>query len=230
MININNIIKCYGDKKILNDISFGVQKGEVVALVGPSGSGKSTIIRCINGLEIPDSGNIIANVQHRYEIATVFQAFNLFANMTVLQNLCYAPRKVLRCSTNNVTTLAIKMLALVGLEEYINCYPHRLSGGQKQRVAIARALCMQPKVILFDEPTSALDPENVKEVLDVIKQLVHTNITNVIATHEMRFAKAVADRVIFLENGNIVENSPTAEFFSNPTTQRAREFLDKLNF
>lgn len=229
MINISKLTKIYGGKKALNNISFQAVKGEVISLLGPSGSGKSTVLRCIAGLENYEEGQIDININYKHEISMVFQNFNLFMNMNVMHNLCYAMRKVLKYSEAKSKDIAISMLERVGLKEFADYYPHNLSGGQKQRIAIARALCMQPKVVLFDEPTSALDPENVKEVINVIKSLLHTQITVLMVTHEMAFAAAAADKIVFLEYGSIVEENNAKDFFSNPYTDRAKDFLDKLN-
>nr|WP_206070897.1 amino acid ABC transporter ATP-binding protein [Nodosilinea sp. P-1105] len=225
--------------EVLKDISTDVATGEVVAIIGPSGSGKSTMLRCINLLEVPTAGQILIDgieitspkcdiLKVRQNVGMVFQHFNLFPHKTVLDNLTYAPMKVRGLSKADAGKIAIDLLAKVGLSEKADQYPSRLSGGQKQRVAIARALAMQPDIMLFDEPTSALDPEMVKEVLDVIKGLADTGITMCIVTHEMGFAREVADRVLFLDGGYLVEDAPPDIFFSTPKSDRAQQFLEKV--
>ncbi len=237
MIKIKNISKSFGDKPVLNQVSLSIPKGEVVTIIGPSGSGKSTLLRCINLLETPESGEIWFDGQQltqqniqtmRQQIGMVFQHFNLFPHKSVLENLCYAPIKVLNKNPEAVRKHALDLLAKVGLTEFAEKYPTQLSGGQKQRVAIARTLAMQPKLILFDEPTSALDPEMVKEVLDVIKSLAHTGITIAMVTHEMAFAKELSDRIVFLDHGKIIEETSPQDFFTQPKSERARIFLDKV--
>ena len=213
-----------------------IKKGEVVAIIGPSGSGKSTMLRCMNLLEVPTGGSIYIKDKNimdkdtniteiRKNVCMVFQHFNLFHNMTVLKNMTYAPVVVNKLSKKEAEKKAMALLERVGLADKAHEYPSRLSGGQKQRVAIARALAMEPEVLLFDEPTSALDPEMVKEVLDVIKDLTHTGITMALVTHEMGFAREVADRICFLDGGYLVENTTPEEFFSNPKSERAKQFL-----
>lgn len=223
---------------MLTNISTTIEPGEVVAVIGPSGSGKSTLLRCINLLEKPTEGDItyqgesLAKTKNlsivRAKIGMVFQHFHLFPHMTVLDNLTYAPMKVKKLSKAAADEKARKLLSQVGLSEKEAAYPAQLSGGQKQRVAIARALAMEPEVMLFDEPTSALDPEMVKEVLNVMKDLAHTGMTMVIVTHEMGFAREVADRIIFLDHGQLVEEGAPAEFFTAPKSARARDFLEKV--
>lgn len=227
MINIKNLGKEFAGRRVLDDISCQVGKGEVVALIGPSGGGKSTLLRCIQGLETKDGGKISIEAAPT-KITMVFQNFNLFPHMTVLQNLTYAPIKVLKQNASASQAKAMQLLERVGMAAAANQYPRSLSGGQKQRVAIARALALDPEVLLFDEPTSALDPENVQEVLTVIKNLAHTGITMLIVTHEMRFARDVADRIWFLENGKLLEDSYAVDFFTKPSTARAREFLREV--
>nr|WP_249745412.1 amino acid ABC transporter ATP-binding protein [Mesobacillus boroniphilus] len=223
----------------MKGISTTIESGEVVAIIGPSGSGKSTFLRCLNLLEHPTSGQILIDgdeitdkktniMKVRENVGMVFQHFHLFPHMTVLQNITYAPIKVKGLSKPEAEKHGLELLKKVGLAEKANEYPNRLSGGQKQRVAIARALAMNPEVMLFDEPTSALDPEMVKEVLEVMKSLAHTGMTMAIVTHEMGFAREVADRVLFLDGGVLVEDAPPAEFFSSPKSSRAKEFLEKM--
>lgn len=240
MIKVKNIVKQFKDLKAVNDVSLEIKKGEIVCLIGPSGSGKSTVLRCINGLEIPESGEIYINNQLldstdsqqfkalRGKMGFVFQHFNLFPHKTVLENLTLAPIKVLQADEEAAKQKACKLLERVGLLDKKDEYPNKLSGGQKQRVAIARALCMDPEVMLFDEPTSALDPEMVIEVLEVMQELAIEGMTMVVVTHEMGFARTVGDRVIFLENGKIIEDSPSKDFFTNPKSERARDFLSKV--
>lgn len=239
MIDVKHLYKNFGSLEVLKDVSLHVDRGQVVAIIGPSGSGKSTLLRSINLLETPTSGEIWVdgtcitekgqNIRAiRQKVGMVFQHFNLFAHMTVLKNMIYAPMKTKKLTKEQATEKAMQLLARVGLAEKANVYPVTLSGGQKQRVAIARALAMDPEVILFDEPTSALDPEMVTEVLDVIKELAQTGITMLLVTHEMGFAREVADRIIFMDNGTILEDAPPAEFFASPKTARAQEFLKKM--
>jgi polar amino acid transport system ATP-binding protein len=239
VIRTEFLSKSFGKLNVLKDISTEIKKGEVVAIIGPSGCGKSTFLRCLNLLETPTRGRIYIDGQDitapnvdikdvRQNIGMVFQHFNLFPHMTVLENLTYAPLKVKKVPKAQAQQRAMDLLHRVGLEEKAEVYPSRLSGGQKQRVAIARSLAMEPQVMLFDEPTSALDPEMVKEVLDVMKALAQTQITMAIVTHEMGFAREVADRIIFLDNGNIAEDAPPEVFFSNPKSERACQFLEKV--
>ena len=240
MIKVKNIVKQFKDLKAVNDVSLEIKKGEIVCLIGPSGSGKSTVLRCINGLEIPESGEIYINNQLldstdsqqfkalRGKMGFVFQHFNLFPHKTVLENLTLAPIKVLQADEEAAKQKACKLLERVGLLDKKDEYPNKLSGGQKQRVAIARALCMDPEVMLFDEPTSALDPEMVIEVLEVMQELAIEGMTMVVVTHEMGFARTVGDRVIFLENGKIIEDSPSKDFFKNPKSESAKDFLSKV--
>lgn len=239
MIKVDGLKKSFGELEVLKGISTLIKDGEVVAIIGPSGSGKSTFLRCINLLEKPTSGHIYIDdkditdkktniMKIRQNVGMVFQHFYLFPHKTVMENLTYAPMKVKGKSKQEAEKKGFELLENVGLLEKANEYPSRLSGGQKQRVAIARALAMEPEVMLFDEPTSALDPEMVKEVLDVMKSLVEMGMTMAIVTHEMGFAKEVADRVLFLDGGVLAEDAPPEEFFSNPKSQRARDFLDKI--
>lgn len=239
MIKVEQITKVFGKNPVLKKISTTIHQGEVVAIIGPSGSGKSTFLRCLNLLEKPTEGKIYIKDQEitnpkvnilevRKHIGMVFQQFNLFPHMTVLENVTYAPQKVKKLAKGEVEKNAKDLLAKVGLSDKVDSYPSQLSGGQKQRVAIARALAMEPEIMLFDEPTSALDPEMVKEVLDVIKDLAETGMTMVIVTHEMNFAKEVADRVIFIDDGAILEDAEPHQFFNEPKSERAKDFLSKL--
>lgn len=239
MINVENVSKNFGALNVLKDINMTINKGEKVAIIGPSGSGKSTLLRCMNLLETPTKGKIYIDnieitdkatdiVQIRQKVGMVFQHFYLFPHMTVMDNMVYAPIKVKKIKRDKAEERAKELLKQVGLLDKANVYPATLSGGQKQRVAIARALNMDPEVILFDEPTSALDPEMVKEVLNVIKSLSNTGITMVLVTHEMGFAREVADRICFLDEGKLLEDAPPKEFFSSPKSDRAKEFLEKV--
>lgn len=239
MIEFRNVHKSFGSLEVLKGIDLKIEKGQVVTLIGPSGSGKSTILRCMNLLERPTSGQVLiegkditapkTDIQAiRKNIGMVFQHFNLFPHMTVMENMTYAPIRVNKISKDQAEKKAMELLKLVGLTEKAQSYPGKLSGGQKQRIAIARALAMEPEIMLFDEPTSALDPEMVKEVLEVIKGLAHTGITMALVTHEMGFAREVSDRICFIDNGLIVEDAPPAEFFSHPKSERAQNFLDMV--
>lgn len=239
MIKVAGLSKSFGKLDVLHDISVEIQKGEVVAIIGPSGSGKSTFLRCLNLLEVPTHGRIHIKgaeitapkadaMKIRQEIGMVFQHFHLFPNMTVLDNVAYAPINVKKVPKEQARKKAMDLLTRVGLGEKADIFPSRLSGGQKQRVAIARALAMEPEIMLFDEPTSALDPEMVKEVLEVMKSLAHTGITMAIVTHEMGFAREVADRILFLDGGRLVEDAAPAQFFTNPQSERAKTFLEKM--
>ncbi|MED1604125.1 amino acid ABC transporter ATP-binding protein [Cytobacillus kochii] len=239
MIKVEKLHKSFGKNEVLKGISTKINNGEVVAIIGPSGSGKSTFLRCINKLEEPTNGKIWIKdaditdrqtdiLKVRQNVGMVFQHFHLFPHMTVLENLTYAPLKVKKITKSEAENNAMKLLEKVGLAVKAQEYPNKLSGGQKQRVAIARALAMNPEIMLFDEPTSALDPEMVKEVLDVMKTLAHSGMTMAIVTHEMGFAREVADRVLFLDGGVLVEDAPPNEFFSNPKSSRAQDFLQKV--
>lgn len=239
MIEFRNVYKNFGKLEVLKDVNLKIKKGEVVTLIGPSGSGKSTILRCINLLEQPTSGQVLiegtditkpkTDIQAiRKDIGMVFQHFNLFPHMTVMENMVYAPMKVNKKSKEEAQKKAWELLELVGLKEKADAYPGKLSGGQKQRIAIARALAMEPDIMLFDEPTSALDPEMVKEVLEVIKGLADTGITMCLVTHEMGFAREVSDRICFIDDGRIVEEATPEAFFSSPKSERATEFLKKV--
>jgi polar amino acid transport system ATP-binding protein len=230
VIKVSNLYKEYGDKSVLKGVDFALKKGEVVALIGPSGSGKSTLLRCLNGLETPTSGTVTHDpgIIKPGKIGMVFQHFNLFPHMRVIDNLAFAPRKVNKVPRKEADKLACDLLERVGISDKVNVYPQQLSGGQKQRAAIARALAMNPDVMLFDEPTSALDPEMVKEVLEVIMDLAKSGMSMVIVTHEMPFAEKVADRIIFMDDGKVVEDTPPRVFFKNPQSMRAKNFLDKV--
>ena len=239
MISIDKISKWYGNFQVLTKCSTTVEKGEVVVVCGPSGSGKSTLIKCVNGLEPVQDGTIkVENIEVtnkrtdlttlRSRIGMVFQHFELYPHMSVRQNLCLAQEKVLKRSKDEANAKAEALIARVGLSEHIEKFPGELSGGQQQRVAISRALAMDPIAMLFDEPTSALDPEMINEVLDVMIELAQEGMTMMVVTHEMGFARKVADRVIFMDAGAIIEDRPTAEFFDNPESDRARDFLSKI--
>ena len=239
MIKVDNLTKKFGNNEVLSNISTVISKGEVVSIIGPSGSGKSTFLRCMNMLETPTSGKIVIDQQDltdsktqvnkmRQRIGMVFQHFHLFPHLTVLENLTYAPMKAKGVNKQVAEVKARELLKRVGLSEKETAFPSSLSGGQKQRVAIARALAMEPELMLFDEPTSALDPEMVKEVLDVMKDLAKSGMTMVVVTHEMGFAREVADRILFLDHGVLLEEGKPAEFFSHPKTERAKDFLDKI--
>jgi len=239
IIRTEFLCKSFGKLEVLKDISTEIFKGEVVAILGPSGSGKSTFLRCLNLLERPTRGHIYFNdreITHpttniakiRQHLAMVFQHFNLFPHMTVLENVTYAPIKVKGVDKQKAQTCGLELLGKVGLAEKADVFPAKLSGGQKQRVAIARALAMEPEMILFDEPTSALDPEMVKEVLLVMQGLAQTGITMAIVTHEMAFAKEVASRIMFLDQGSLAEDTTPSEFFSSPKCERAKQFLEKM--
>lgn len=238
-VKVEELHKSFGKLKVLQGISTDIQKGEVVAVIGPSGSGKSTFLRCINLLEVPTAGKIYIDgvdittrntdiMKIRQNVGMVFQHFHLFPHMTVLKNVMYAPMKVKHLSQEEAQREGLELLSKVGLAEKADVYPSKLSGGQKQRVAIARSLAMKPEIMLFDEPTSALDPEMVKEVLEVMKDLTKTGITMAIVTHEMGFAREVADRILFLDQGQLAEDAPPQEFFTNPKSDRAKQFLEKM--
>ncbi|WP_144547600.1 amino acid ABC transporter ATP-binding protein [Bacillus sp. X1(2014)] len=239
MIKVENLYKQFGNNEVLKNISTNIDSGEVVSIIGPSGSGKSTFLRCLNLLETPTKGKVWINNQEltdsktnimkvREQIGMVFQHFYLFPHLSVLDNLTYAPMKVKGESRELAEKKARELLARVGLTDKEKAFPNNLSGGQKQRVAIARALAMEPKLMLFDEPTSALDPEMVKEVLNVMKDLAQTGMTMAIVTHEMGFAREVSDRIIFLDEGVLLEEGSPDEFFNNPRTARAKDFLEKV--
>lgn len=238
IIKVNNLEKKFGQNLVLKDINMEVQKGEVVTIIGSSGSGKSTLLRCLNLLEEPTSGEILYKSEnildkkfdlraYRTKVGMVFQNFNLFENKTVLQNCTISQEKVLKISKKDAEEKARKFLQLVGMDQYINAKPSQISGGQKQRVAIARALCMDPEVLLFDEPTSALDPEMVGEVLEVMTKLAKEGITMIVVTHEMDFAREVSTRVLFMNEGIILEEGSPEEIFTNPKNQRTKDFLKR---
>ncbi len=238
-IKVENLKKCYGDLEVLSDISLEIHKGEVVCIIGPSGSGKSTFLRCLNKLEKHTAGTIVIDGEDitlkqtninkvREKIGMVFQHFNLFNNLNIIDNLTLAPVQLKKCSKEEALEQARKMLEKVGLSDKEQSFPSQLSGGQKQRVAIARALCMEPDIMLFDEPTSALDPEMVGEVLQVMKEMASDGMTMVIVTHEMGFAREVADRVIFMDGGYIVEEGTPQEVLLNPKEERTIDFLNKV--
>ena len=239
MINVENLSKNFGDLKVLKNISTTINKGEIISIIGPSGSGKSTFLRCINKLEEPTEGHIYIDGMDlmdkntdinkiRERVGMVFQHFNLFPNMTVLENLTLSPIMVKKESKEEAEKYASYLLEKVGLSDKANSYPSQLSGGQKQRIAIARALAMKPEVILFDEPTSALDPEMIKEVLDVMRDLAKEGMTMLIVTHEMGFARNVGNRILFMDNGEIIEDCSPKDFFENPTNERIKDFLNKV--
>ena len=239
MISLKNVFKYFGEFRALNDVSLEVAGGERVVVCGPSGSGKSTMIRCINRLEEHDDGEIWVNkneltedtrniAQIRKDIGMVFQQFNLFPHLSVVDNLTLAPMKARGLSKKDSTDLAMTYLNRVHIPEQAMKYPGQLSGGQQQRVAIARSLCMQPKIMLFDEPTSALDPEMIKEVLDVMNELAEEGMTMIVVTHEMGFAKKAADKVVFMDEGEVVESAPTEQFFSQPESDRTKLFLSQI--
>lgn len=239
MISFNQVSKWYGEFQVLKNIDLDIKKGEVVVVCGPSGSGKSTLIRCINRLEPIEKGHIIVdgmdmndprtNMTHlRAEVGFVFQQFNLYPHMTVLENIMLAPMLVRRVAKSEAKKKAMRLLKQVNIPDKADSYPSQLSGGQQQRVAIARGLAMKPKIMLFDEPTSALDPEMINEVLDVMKSLALEGMTMVCVTHEMGFAREVADRVIFMDEGCLVEQNSPEEFFNNPQNKRTQDFLSKI--
>ena len=240
MIKVKNLQKRFGHLQVLKGITTEIKEGEVVCVIGPSGSGKSTFLRCLNLLEVPDGGQIFFEDEEitdfkkvdlnqiRAEMGMVFQRFNLFPHKNVLENICLAPLKVRKCSRAEAEARAYDLLQKVGLKDKALEFPDNLSGGQQQRVAIARALAMQPKVMLFDEPTSALDPEMIKEVLDVMKELGKEGMTMVVVTHEMGFAREVADRVLFMDDGMIIEENVPAELFNSPQNERTKLFLSKI--
>lgn len=239
MIEISNVNKRYDSNHVLKDVSININKGDKVVIIGPSGSGKSTLLRCMNLLEVPDSGSIIFEEHNitlkkcdinkvRQRMGMVFQHFNLFPHLTVMENITLAPVKLKLQTKETATKNALNLLDRIGLSDKRNEYPAKLSGGQKQRIAIVRSLVMKPDIMLFDEPTSALDPEMIGEVLNLIKELADDGMTMVVVTHEMGFAKSVANRVLFIDEGQILEENNPKDFFFNPTHVRAKEFLSKI--
>ncbi len=239
MIEVKNLKKSFGEISVLNDVNVQISQGECICIIGPSGSGKSTFLRCLNLLEIPDGGEILVNGkkildekmdvdQYRENVGMVFQHFNLFPNMTVLRNITLAPVRLGKWTQEEAEGKAIRLLERVGLERKADTYPNKLSGGQKQRVAIARALAMNPEILLFDEPTSALDPEMVGEVLEVIKELVREGMTMLVVTHEMGFAREVSSRVLFFDQGIILEEGTPEKLFGSPEHHRTKTFLSKV--
>lgn len=239
ILEVKHLVKCFGERKILKDIDFSINRGDVISVIGSSGSGKSTMLRCINLLEMPTSGEIVFEGKnildisnniplYRTKVGMVFQSFNLFSNMTVLKNCMVSPVTVLKRNKNEARQTAMKYLEKVGMAQYINARPDQLSGGQKQRVAIARALAIRPQILLFDEPTSALDPQMVGEVLEVMRELVNEGLTMIIVTHEMAFARDVSTRVVYMADGVIVEDGTPQEVFGNPKNERTKEFLSRF--
>lgn len=238
IIEVRHLGKTFGNHEVLKDVDFDVQKGDVTCIIGSSGSGKSTLLRCINLFESPSSGQILYHGEdvtktksapkYREKVTMVFQSFNLFNNLNVLANCTIGPRKVLKMKKDEATAVAMKYLELVGMSAYVNAKPRQLSGGQKQRVAIARALAMSPEVILFDEPTSALDPEMVGEVLEVMKGLAKSGLTMIVVTHEMTFARDVANKVVFMDGGVIVEEGTPDQIFTAPKEERTKSFLSRM--
>jgi ABC-type polar amino acid transport system ATPase subunit len=239
MIELRKVSKRFGTLQVLRSVDLGVASGEVVVVCGPSGSGKSTLLRCVNGLEHIDEGEVFIEGERvdrtpsktrrlSPRVGMVFQSFNLFPHLTILQNLVLAPTRVSKVSRDESIARAKRLLAMVGIAEKADAYPDMLSGGQQQRVAIARALCMEPNLMLFDEPTSALDPEMINEVLDVMKKLAANGMTMIVVTHEMGFAREVADRVVFMDAGQVVEVGPPASFFTNPREERTKRFISKI--
>ncbi|MGG3797610.1 amino acid ABC transporter ATP-binding protein [Metabacillus fastidiosus] len=241
LLQVRNLMKKFGDKTILDDIDLSVPKGKVVVILGPSGCGKSTFLRCLNGLEAIQSGDILLNGKNltdkkiewqkiRQKIGMVFQSYDLFPNMTVIENILLGPLKVQKRNKQEVLVQARQLLSRIGLADREHDYPRQLSGGQKQRIAIVRALCMNPEIMLFDEVTASLDPEMVREVLDVILQLAEQGMTMIIVTHEMNFARLVADEIIFMDKGQICESGQPEDFFTDPKTDRAKQFLNILQY
>ncbi|MGG3804229.1 amino acid ABC transporter ATP-binding protein [Metabacillus fastidiosus] len=241
LLQVRNLTKKFGNKTILDDIDLSIPKGKVVVILGPSGCGKSTFLRCLNGLEAIQSGDILLNGKNltdkkiewqkiRQKIGMVFQSYDLFPNMTVIENILLGPLKVQKRNKQEVLVQARQLLSRVGLADREHDYPRQLSGGQKQRIAIVRALCMNPEIMLFDEVTASLDPEMVREVLDVILQLAEQGMTMIIVTHEMNFARLVADEIIFMDKGQICESGQPEDFFTDPKTDRAKQFLNILQY
>lgn len=235
LLKVENLYKSFGDIEVLHNINFEINKGDIVVIIGPSGSGKSTFLRCLNFLEKPTNGKILLNekemkdnLELHKKIGMVFQSFNLFSNLTVLENITLAPIKTKQLSEKEAQNEAMKLLRMIGLEDKKDAYPDNLSGGQKQRVAIIRSLIMNPEIMLFDEPTSALDPEMIEEVLTLMKEVAQKGMTMVIVTHELDFANDIANKVVFMDEGKIVETGTPTEIFKNPKTERLKEFLSKI--
>ena len=235
LLKVENLYKSFGDIEVLHNINFEINKGDIVVIIGPSGSGKSTFLRCLNFLEKPTNGKILLNdkemkdnLELHKKIGMVFQSFNLFTNLTVLENITLAPIKTKQLSEKEAQNEAMKLLQMIGLEDKKNVYPDNLSGGQRQRVAIIRSLIMNPEIMLFDEPTSALDPEMIEEVLSLMKEVAQKGMTMVIVTHELDFANDIANKVVFMDEGKIVETGTPTEIFKNPKTERLKEFLSKI--
>ena len=235
LLKVENLYKSFGDIEVLYNINFEINKGDIVVIIGPSGSGKSTFLRCLNFLEKPTNGKILLNekemkdnLELHKKIGMVFQSFNLFSNLTVLENITLAPIKTKQLSEKEAQNEAMKLLRMIGLEDKKDVYPDNLSGGQKQRVAIIRSLIMNPEIMLFDEPTSALDPEMIEEVLTLMKEVAQKGMTMVIVTHELDFANDIANKVVFMDEGKIVETGTPTEIFKNPKTERLKEFLSKI--
>ena len=235
LLKVENLYKSFGDIEVLHNINFEINKGDIVVIIGPSGSGKSTFLRCLNFLEKPTNGKILLNekemkdnLELHKKIGLVFQSFNLFSNLTVLENITLAPIKTKQLSEKEAQNEAMKLLRMIGLEDKKDVYPDNLSGGQKQRVAIIRSLIMNPEIMLFDEPTSALDPEMIEEVLTLMKEVAQKGMTMVIVTHELDFANDIANKVVFMDEGKIVETGTPTEIFKNPKTERLKEFLSKI--
>ena len=239
LLEIKDVHKSFGDKKVLDSINLKIKESQVVVILGPSGCGKSTLLRCINGLEKINEGTLVFNSKEygdkktnwrevRQQIGMVFQSYDLFPHMTVIENLLLSPTKVQKRSKEEVKEQAVELLNRVGLDDRLDAYPNELSGGQKQRIAIVRALCMNPKLMLFDEVTASIDPEMVYEVLQVIKELKNTGMTMIIVTHEMGFARNVADQIVFMDGGVVVEQAEPKEFFNNPKEERTKSFLSKF--
>lgn len=235
LLKVENLYKSFGDIEVLHNINFEINKGDIVVIIGPSGSGKSTFLRCLNFLEKPTNGKILLNekemkdnLELHKKIGMVFQSFNLFSNLTVLENITLAPIKTKQLSEKEAQNEAMKLLRMIGLEDKKDVYPDNLSGGQRQRVAIIRSLIMNPEIMLFDEPTSALDPEMIEEVLTLMKEVAQKGMTMVIVTHELDFANDIANKVVFMDEGKIVETGTPTEIFKNPKTERLKEFLSKI--
>ena len=235
LLKVENLYKSFGDIEVLHNINFEINKGDIVVIIGPSGSGKSTFLRCLNFLEKPTNGKILLNekemkdnLELHKKIGMVFQSFNLFSNLTVLENITLAPIKTKQLSEKEAQNEAMKLLRMIGLEDKKDVYPDNLSEGQKQRVAIIRSLIMNPEIMLFDEPTSALDPEMIEEVLTLMKEVAQKGMTMVIVTHELDFANDIANKVVFMDEGKIVETGTPTEIFKNPKTERLKEFLSKI--